>query len=139
MITFLCISVLGTKITERHMFPSYVLAKQINIGNLLERVEILIAGIWFLTVYFKTTFYFYGFVIGLAQILNIKDYRPLVLPLGMILVVYSLVVYPNVAYMAEFDSKPYIPYVITIGLAYPLLILGVGAIRKSMSKNKNTE
>ncbi|KRE70845.1 GerAB/ArcD/ProY family transporter [Paenibacillus sp. Soil750] len=139
MITFLCISVLGTKITERHMFPSYVLAKQINIGNLLERVEILIAGIWFLTVYFKTTFYFYGFVMGLAQILNIKDHRPLVLPLGMILVVYSLVVYPNVAYMSEFDTKAYIPYVITIGLVYPLLILGVGAIRKPMSKNKNAE
>lgn len=135
IITFLCISVLGTKMTERHMFPSYALAKQISIGNFLERVEILIAGIWFLTVYFKTTFYFYGFVKGLAQILKIEDYRPLVLPLGMILVVYSLVVYPNVAYMAEFDTKIYIPYALTIGLLYPVLILGVSAIRKSITKN----
>ncbi|MDQ0873930.1 spore germination protein KB [Paenibacillus sp. V4I3] len=135
IITFLCISVLGTKMTERHMFPSYVLAKQINIGNFLERVEILIAGIWFLTVYFKTTFYFYGFVTGLAQILKIEDYRPLVWPLGMILVVFSLVVYPNVAYMAEFDTKAYIPYALTIGLLYPILIIGVAAIRKSMMKN----
>lgn len=134
IITFLCISVLGAKMTERHMFPSYALAKQISIGNFFERVEILIAGIWFLTVYFKTTFYFYGFVTGLAQILNIKDYRPLVLPLGMILVVYSLVVYPNVAYMAEFDTKTFIPYALTIGLLYPLLILGVASIRKSMTK-----
>lgn len=135
IITFLCISVLGTNVTVRQMFPSYVLAKQINIGNFLERVEILIAGIWFLTVYFKTTFYFYGFVVGLAQILNIKDYRPLVLPLGMILVVYSLVVYPNVAYSTKFDTTVWIPYVLTIGLLYPILIIGVAAIRKSMTKN----
>jgi spore germination protein KB len=136
IITFLCISVLGTKMTVRQMFPSYALAKQISIGDFFERIEILIAGIWFLTVYFKTTFYFYGFVMGLAQILNVKDYRPLVLPSGMILVVYSLVVYPNVAYMAEFDTKSYIPYALTIGLLYPLLILGVSAIRKSMTKTK---
>ncbi|MBD0381446.1 GerAB/ArcD/ProY family transporter [Paenibacillus sedimenti] len=134
IITFLCISVLGTKMTERHMFPSYALAKQISIGNFLERVEILIAGIWFLTVYFKTTFYFYGFVTGLAQILNMKDYRPLVFPLGMILVVYSLVVYPNVAYMTEFDTKAYIPYALTFGLLYPIIMLGVAAARKSLYK-----
>ncbi|MFD0698947.1 endospore germination permease [Paenibacillus sp. GCM10027628] len=134
IITFLCISVLGAQMSERHMYPSYALAKMINIGNFLERVEILIAGIWFLTVYFKTTFYFYGFVTGLAQVLNIEDYRPLVLPLGMILYVYSLVVYPNVAYMTEFDTKAFIPYAFTLGLLYPLLILGVTAFRKSRQK-----
>ncbi|WP_223193065.1 GerAB/ArcD/ProY family transporter [Paenibacillus sedimenti] len=134
IITFLCISVLGTKMTARHMYPSYALAKQISIGNFLERVEILIAGIWFLTVYFKTTFYFYGFVVGFAQILNIKDYRHLVLPLGMIMVVYSLVVYPNIVYATEFNTKIWIPYTLTVGLLYPLVILGVAVFRKSMPK-----
>lgn len=135
IITFLCISVLGVQMTERHMYPSYALAKQISIGNFLERVEILIAGIWFLTVYYKTTIYFYGFVIGLSQFLNVVDYRPLVLPLGMILVVYSLVVYPNVAYLSEFDTKIWVPYALTMGLLYPVLLLGVAAIRKSLAKN----
>ncbi|WP_436236322.1 GerAB/ArcD/ProY family transporter [Paenibacillus sp. LjRoot153] len=111
------------------------MAKQINIGDFLQRFEILIAGIWFLTVYFKTTFYFYSFVIGLAQVLNIKDNRPIVLPLGMIQVVYSLVVYPNVAYMTEFDTKAWISYALAIGLLYPLLILSVASIRKSMIKS----
>lgn len=135
IITFLCVSVLGPIMTERHMFPSYALAKQINIGNFLERVEILIAGMWFLTVYFKTTFYFYAFVRGLATVLNIKDYRSLALPSGMLMVIYSLVVYPNVAYMSKFDTITYIPYALTVGLLYPLLVLAVSAVRKSMLKN----
>ncbi|MFC5447467.1 GerAB/ArcD/ProY family transporter [Paenibacillus aestuarii] len=135
IITFICISVLGALNTERHMYPSYALAKQINIGNFLERVEILIAGIWFLTVYFKTTFYLYSSVMGLAQLLNIEDYRPLVMPIGMILVVCSLVIYPNVAYMTEFDTETWVPVALTIGLMYPLLILGVAAFRESMTKN----
>ncbi|WP_164716305.1 GerAB/ArcD/ProY family transporter [Paenibacillus whitsoniae] len=136
VITFLCVAVLGTKLTERLMYPSYVLAKEINIGNFFERVEILIAGIWFLTVFFKLTFYFYSFVIGLAQLLRMDDYRPLTMPLGMILVVYSLVVYPNVAYMSKFDSESFIPYALTAGGLYPLLILITARIRKKTGQAK---
>ncbi|MBD2869896.1 GerAB/ArcD/ProY family transporter [Paenibacillus arenilitoris] len=131
IVTFLCISILGADFTERNMFPSYALAKKINIGNFVERVEILIAGIWFMTIFFKTVLYAYGFVAGLAHLFECEDYRPLVLPSGMILAASSLVVYPNVVYMLEFDSTVYVPFSFAIGLALPLLLLLVaGLIRK---------
>lgn len=134
IITFLSISILGADLSERNMYPGYALAKKINVGNFIQRVEILIAGMWFLTIFFKTTFYSYGFIKGLAQIFGCKDYRPLVLPYGMILVVYSLVVYPNIAYMMDFDSTIWTPYALTIGLLFPLLLLGAGMIQKKMRK-----
>lgn len=130
IITFLSISVLGAGTTERHLYPSYVLAKQINIGNFLERVEILIAGIWFITVYFKTTFYFYGFAAGVAHVLGVKDYRSLLLPLGMITVVYSLIVYPNTAYMIDFDSTVYVPYALSFTIGLPLILLVAAAVSR---------
>jgi spore germination protein KB len=134
VITFLSISILGADFSERNMYPSYALAKKINVGNFIQRVEILMAGMWFMTIFFKASFYSYGFLTGLAQIFDLKDYRPLVLPYGMILVVYSLVVYPNVVYMLEFDSTIYVPYAFTLCLLLPLIILGVGLVRKKMTK-----
>ncbi|MEV5028305.1 GerAB/ArcD/ProY family transporter [Paenibacillus sp. LPE1-1-1.1] len=134
IITFLSISILGVDFSERNMYPSYALAKKINVGNFIQRVEILVAGMWFLTIFFKTVLYSYSFLKGLAQIFGVKEYRPLALPYGMILVVYSLVVYPNVTYMMDFDSKIWTPYALTIGLLLPLSILGVGLLRKKVSK-----
>ncbi|MCM3676067.1 hypothetical protein M3699_19920 [Peribacillus simplex] len=45
---------------------------------------------------------FYVLNLGIAQILNLKDYRLLTLPLGMILLVFSLVSVPNTAYLGEY-------------------------------------
>ncbi|MGM0880395.1 MAG: GerAB/ArcD/ProY family transporter [Bacillota bacterium] len=134
IITFLSISILGADFSERNMYPSYALAKKINIGDFIQRVEILMAGMWFMTIFFKTSFYSYSFLKGLAQICGLKDHRPLALPYGIILVVYSLVVYPNVVYMMDFDSKIWVPYALTTCLFLPLIILGVGTIRGKMNK-----
>ncbi|MFD6440416.1 hypothetical protein ACFWDG_11525, partial [Peribacillus sp. NPDC060186] len=44
-------------------------------------------------------------VIGLAQTLNMKDYRPLSLPLGMILVSLTILILPNVVQKDTFDKE----------------------------------
>lgn len=105
IIIFLSISVLGIDITERNLYPSYVLVKKINIGDFLQRMEAIMAAMWFISVYFRITLYFYATVLAIAQIFNLKEYRSIVLPLGMILVVFSLVVYPNVAYQQTWVQK----------------------------------
>ncbi len=134
IVTFLSISILGVDFTERNMYPSYALGKQIIIGNFIQRVEILIAGIWFMTIFFKSALYAYSFVTGLAQIFECKDYRPLVLPSGMILAAYSLIVYPDVVYMMDFDTTVYIPFSLVFGLLLPLMLLGAGILHKRMIK-----
>ncbi|RIX60317.1 spore gernimation protein [Paenibacillus nanensis] len=134
IVTFMSISVLGADFTARNMYPSYALAKKINIANFIQRVEILMAGMWFMSIFFKTTFYAYGFITGIAQLCGCKDYRPLVLPCGMIFISYSMIIYPNVVYMMDFDSTVYIPYVITVCLLLPLLLYATGLMRKRMEQ-----
>ena len=130
IITFLSISILGANFSGRNMYPSYALAKKINVGNFIQRVEIFIAGMWFMTIFFKAIIYSYSFLSGLAQIFGLKDYRPFALPYGLILVVYSLAVYPNAVYMMDFDSSIWPPYALVFGLFLPLFILVVGMLRK---------
>nr|WP_246096792.1 endospore germination permease [Psychrobacillus soli] len=134
ILTFLCISVLGVDLTARQEFPGYGLAKMINIGNFINRVEALMAALWIICLYFKMVLYFYASVYGLAQILNLKDYRPLTYPLGMIAIVLSLVVFPNVMEQQKFDTTISKYLSLTIGILLPLLMVIVYAIRKKQWK-----
>lgn len=126
----LSVLVLGADLTARNLYPTYVLAKKINIGDFLQRMEAIIAIVWFISLYFRITVYMYVVTLGIGQIFNLNDFRPLALPLGMILMVTSLIVYPNVGYRETWDKETWIPYTLSIGLFLPLLLLGVYAVRK---------
>jgi spore germination protein KB len=131
--TTLSILVLGADMTARNLYPSYILAKKINVADFLQRIEAILAVIWFITVFLKTSFYFYTGTLTLAQMLKLKEYRSLVFPIGMILIVLSLVISPNIVYSNNFNTKIYPVYDITICVLLPLLLLGVGAFRKIRS------
>lgn len=130
IIIALTILVLGADTTARQMYPSYALAKKINVGSFLQRIEIVMAGMWFITIYYRVCCYFYAATISLAQTVNVKDYRFLVLPLGMIVIALSMIVHPNIVHSEEYNKGAWIPYVATYGLALPLLLLAVNVFRK---------
>ncbi|MFJ7826471.1 endospore germination permease [Psychrobacillus sp. NPDC096623] len=134
IITFLCIFVLGADLITRQEYPTYSLAKMINIGNFVNRVEALMAALWIICLYYKMVLYFYASVLGLAQILNLKDYRPLTYPLGMIVIVLSLVVFPNVIEQHIFDDTISKYFSLMIGLLLPLLMVIVYTLRKKQFK-----
>ena len=134
IITFLCVSVIGAENTDRQLYPGYELAKRINIADFIQRIEGIMATLWIITLYFKTSLYFYASVLGLSQILNLKDYRPLTLPLGMIAVALSLMIYPNIVYQQKWDATTGTSFTILIGLVFPLLLVIVYAIRKKQLK-----
>ena len=54
------ILVLSTDISSIKTYPSYALGKKISIGGFLERIEVIVAIIWVLTIYFKVTLCYYG-------------------------------------------------------------------------------
>lgn len=130
IITLISILVLGPAITARQMYPSYNLAKKISIGGFLERLEVIMAGIWFITIFFKLTICFYASALSFAQIMKMKVIRPLLLPLGMILIVLSIVSYPNASYFLNFVSKIWFTYAFTFGFLLPVCMIGIALFRK---------
>lgn len=130
LVTAACIGVLGAETTARLFYPSYALAKRINIAEFITRIEVIVAAIWIITLFFETIVYFYATMKGLAQLLKLSDERALVLPLGVLAAVLSMVVYHNSAYQQEWDERTWPFWVMTSGLFFPLLLLAVGTIRK---------
>ncbi|MZQ85243.1 endospore germination permease [Paenibacillus sp. 5J-6] len=130
IISLLSILVLGDDLTSVQMYPSFSLARRISIGSFLERLEVVMAGIWFITIYFKLTLCLYASAVTLGAIFKLSEIRQLYLPLGMSLVVLSVIAYPNSAYFIQFASKIWLFYSGTFGLIIPLLLLGLAIFRK---------
>lgn len=132
VITTVAILVLGPDITPLLAYPSYTLAQKISVGNFFERIEVLMAVIWLITLFMKITVCFYATSIGIAQTLGLQDYRRLTMPLGMIMVIVALATMPNRPYFDAFVSRIWMPYSLTYGLLLPLFLMIVGSIRKRL-------
>ncbi|MFB6800512.1 GerAB/ArcD/ProY family transporter [Peribacillus butanolivorans] len=130
IITMLAILVLGVDLTAKEIYPSYKLAQKINIANFLTRLEAILAIIWFITIFFRFSLFFYVTVLGLAQTLKLQDYRPLVCPFGMILLAFTLIMAPNTVYYSNFilDIWPF--YAMTFGFLLTLLLLTIAKVHK---------
>lgn len=136
IVVILCITVLGVGFTSENIYPVYKLARKIDIGEIIQRVEAAIAGLWIITIYYRTVIYFYASVRGLSQVLGLKDHRSIILPMGMLMVVLSLVIYPDSSYAVMWDTRVWMPYALVHGLFLPLLVLAVGSIRSKIQGSK---
>ncbi|MFB6799606.1 GerAB/ArcD/ProY family transporter [Peribacillus butanolivorans] len=132
--TLLTILVLGADQAARQAFPGYTLAQKINVGNFVQRIEAILAIMWFIPMYLKMVLFFYGSCLGISQVLGLKNYRPLTLPFGILIVILSLIIFPNIAYQQEWDVNTSVPLSITAELFLALLMLVVAIFRKGLIK-----
>lgn len=124
------IAVFGPEEARSLNFPMYELVRMISIADVLERIEVLLLGAWINMAYAKAGVFFYLGASSLARWLNLKDYRPLVTPLGVMMVALSLRLYDNVPEMvAFFRPGVLLPYALSVGLVIPAIILAVALIR----------
>lgn len=135
LITIITILVIGSSVAGTSSFPFYLLAREIEVGSFISRMEAVISIVWIITLYFKALLYFYGGIISLSQLLRLKDHKRIILPMGLLLLMLSLVVYPNSIYEAQWDKTTWIPFIATFSVALPGLLLILTAINRH-SANK---
>ncbi|MED4452094.1 endospore germination permease [Metabacillus fastidiosus] len=136
IIVALSILVLGPATTERYIYSTYLLSKQINVGDFLTRIEAVLATIWVFSIFIKLTICFYAATLSLSKTLNLKEYSMLTYPLGMILIVLSIIVSPNIIYGLTKLPKVMELYTFTFGLFLPLLLIGVDFCRKKVNRKE---
>jgi spore germination protein KB len=90
--TALNITVLGVGNFERATFPLLSTIATINLFDFIQRLDAIVVFTFLLTVFFKAAMYFYGTVIGIADLFKITDYRLLVFPIGVILICFSMII-----------------------------------------------
>lgn len=132
--TIMSIMVLGSNISARTVFPTFLLFKEIDIAGIFSRLEFVIAIIWIISEFMINLMFFYAAVKALAEFLGLKDYRKIVLPLGLINLVMSGITFPDTIYQANWNSIVWTPYAATFGLVLPLIMLIVIFIKKKIFK-----
>jgi spore germination protein KB len=74
---------------------SFAVSRQIDIAHVLTRLDILVAITMLITVFMKVTIFYYVTVLGIAQTLKLRSYKPLLLPIGAIAIAIANNLYPS--------------------------------------------
>ena len=127
--TIMAIMVLGGTATSRSLYPIYFMAKEISVG-IITRVEGFVSFAWILSEFVRAVIYFYAGMIGFCQLFKIKNCKRLIIPLGLIALVFSGVVYPTSAYQAKWDTTTWVLSIISFGVILPLAVMIIRLIRK---------
>ncbi|HHV79931.1 MAG TPA: endospore germination permease [Firmicutes bacterium] len=121
--------VFGPDVSSSWIFPVFMAIRAISIANFLERVESVVIGIWVFMGFAKIGVLYYAAVLGSAQWLGLKDYRPLVAPVGIVLLGLAFLC-PNIIDLLDFLARAFPPYaLIVFELGIPLILLGASLIR----------
>lgn len=116
------ILVLGVSNINTLYFPSYSAVSLINIGDFLQRIEIIVSTTLILSSIAKLSVFLSATSVGVAQIFNLKDHKSLVAPICLLMINLSIVIYNSTMEMFEWIEQVIPYYSIPFQLILPLII-----------------
>mgnify|MGYP000930256551 FL=1 len=120
-------------ITGNFTYPFLIVARYINLADFFTHLESLFMAIWVLGAFVKICVFFYVVTIGTAQWMNLRDYQPIVFPLGFLLLLMSIWIAPNMQELTQALSTSIIFSVLTVLICIPAALLGLAWIRRQWS------
>ncbi|ASN07389.1 spore gernimation protein [Virgibacillus necropolis] len=122
-------------ITATFTYPVMSAARYISIADFLQHLESIVMAIWVGAMFIKISVFYYAVVIGTAQWLNLSNYRPVVFPIGFLLVIFSIWSAPNLQELAYSLGTTWPFYAIFIQTFIPILLLLFVVLRKKNRRN----
>lgn len=123
------ILVLGPQVTFDYYFPSYIAVRTINIGDFLQRIEVVVAIVFITGGFLKISVCLCAATRGAAKILNIKNYRNIVAPIGLLMMDLASIIYGNTMEMFDWAAKIYQYYAIPFQVILPIAVLIAAKIK----------
>lgn len=124
--------VLGPEMISRLYFPPAVSSELIPVLNLdpLIGINLLIAG------GIKICVCFYAAIKAIAQIFNLDSYKPLVIPVGILIVSVAMWLYEDIFQMLYWAKEIYLYYAIPFQFIIPVVVLGISLYKRHKKMNK---
>lgn len=128
--------IIGPILSEYKQYPIYFLTQKIHIGDIIQRIEVLLAIIWIITIFLKTSIFLYASQLGISQIFSIKDRKLIVISLGFMLFTLSHIITPNIVFFDDFFKYAFPPFSLTFGLILPLILVLISKFKKFNAKTE---
>ncbi|WNQ10404.1 endospore germination permease [Paenibacillus aurantius] len=136
ILMFLSIAVMGSPLMELRLYPTFTLARKINIGNFLTRIEVVLAGAWFLSSFLKLSITYYTGIKVLTALFNLANGRWLIAPLAALMMYLAHVTNPNILFSLKVYSQFLLYPSILLGFVYPLLLLVLSFFHGKQGRGK---
>lgn len=94
--------IFGPTVASAYLAPVLNSARMVHLANFLERLEMLLMVIWITAGVMKIAIYQWVQALGLAQLLRLQSYRPLVVPQGIFLAALAIWSHPDVMRLFNF-------------------------------------
>lgn len=124
------VGVFGDLVTAHLLFPFETLVEYISLGHFIERLEIVVIVFLTAAVIIKLAVIYHSAGIAVASTLGLKNYRITLIPIALITVVLSRVLYGTYLKLSSFLFYPWPIEALIVELAIPALILLIAVIRK---------
>lgn len=128
-----CLLLMGD-LTDSFAFPVMIAARYITIADFLQHIEALIIAIWIFGIFVKISVFLYIFATAAAEWFGLDDYRPLVLPLSFLSIVFSYWVVTGEAGVAALVSASANIYTMLFLVGLPAVIYGLAVLKKGMKR-----
>jgi spore germination protein KB len=117
------ITVLGQS-ARIYPFPSMATIRQIDVGDVLTRLDIVYISIQIVLIFYKVTVLFYASVCGVGELFGFSPMRHLTGIMGVLLVVYAMSVFKSLSEHQEFLLNGAAPmYNMFFSVILPILTL----------------
>jgi spore germination protein KB len=126
------------KLTAALTYPVMVATRYISIAEFLEHLEAIVMAIWVAGTFIKITVFYYSLTLGTAQWLKLSDFRPLVFPIGFLLMSFGAWAAPSLQELSHFLSTTAAFYFLSIQIIVPALLLLIALIRNKIQQSKET-
>jgi hypothetical protein len=123
------ISILGAKLAALSQFPLFDASRLAGFGD-FQRVEMFFFLLWFITGITTIIIYYQGLTFIVQDLFALKNYKALILPLGLCLVVFTLYMFPNTVEYNLMGFKYLEVFTFPTNLLYPTIILFTAKYRQ---------
>ena len=130
------IIVLSADIVGIYYFPSHAAVSKIKIGDFLQRIEVTVAIVFVISAAIKASVCLYAACKGVSKVFGLKNYRVIVVQIGLLMIYFSYIVYENIMEMEFWAFKVYSYYAFPFQVILPIIILIVAEIRIRKCKLK---
>lgn len=130
------ILVLGN-LNSIYNYPAYSAIRLINVGQVFTRLEILLYIELITVIFIQISILYYALTLSTAQILKLKSYKPLIIPIGVIIIsLYMLDSKISLMEISNFYLSIYYIYAIPFEIIIPLVSLIIVLIKERRGINK---
>lgn len=113
-----------------HVYPGYQAVKQIEVGMILTRLEILVAVSLLYMAFLKISLLVYAASLGLGQVFRLRSYRGQVVAVATLMAGLSRHNFTNIVERLEFDKVVYPIYASLFQITIPVITLLLARVRR---------